>query len=901
MAGLCTMEEAVRTGTMAERRPGLYDPRFEHDACGVGFVCNLNGIRSHEIVHNGLQILVNLTHRGACGCDPESGDGAGILIQMPDTFFRRAFRDLGIRLPGPGEYGTGLVFLPRDEQQRESCMRWFEEAVEDEGQRFLGWREPPVNSTAVGRVARQSEPVIRQIAIGRGDNAGDARSFERKLFVIRKVIEHRVAKAELAEGRLFYVPSLSAATFNYKGMILPDRMETYFPDLRDPHMVSGLALVHQRYSTNTFPVWPLAQPFRFLCHNGEINTLRGNLHWMHAREGLFRSELFGEDMAKLLPILDEDASDSATLDSAIELLYHTGRSLPHAIMMTIPEAWQNHLTMSDEKKAFYEYHACLLEPWDGPASIPFTDGHCLGAVLDRNGLRPSRCLVTKDGFVIMASETGVLPVAPDNVSRKGRLLPGRMFLVDMDAGRIVEDEEIKQQMAARRPYREWLDQHHVTLEDVPEPAVPTALERGKLVRLQQLHGYTYEDLSVILAPMAQKGIEPTGSMGSDTPLAVLSERPQLLYSYFKQLFAQVTNPPLDAIREELVTSLRTNIGAEGDLFQETPEQCRLLGLDQPILSNVNIEKIRRLEQPFLRCRTLPALYPVEAGGKGLEGALAELCAAAEGAIDEGRQILILSDREADERRAPIPALLAVAGVHLHLVRAGKRTRCGIVLESGEPREVHHFALLSGYGCSAVNPYVALASIADMITRKMLPEDVTCEAALVAYIKAVNKGLLKVMSKMGISTLHSYRGAQIFEAVGLNSAVVDRYFTGTASRVEGIGLDEIAEEVRRRHERAYPRRSIAQRLELDVGGQYQWRRGGEEHLLNPLAIARLQEAVRAGDAARYAEFAAMINTDTRYQCTLRGLMDFREAEAAVPLEEVEPWTDIVKRFKTGAMS
>jgi glutamate synthase domain-containing protein 2/glutamate synthase domain-containing protein 1/glutamate synthase domain-containing protein 3 len=880
---------------------GLYDPAYEHDACGVGLICSLKGQRSHDIVHKALQILINLTHRGACGCDPESGDGAGILLQIPDAFFRRECKRLKISLPDPKEYGTGLVFLPRREADRSACMQWFRDVVEEEGQVFLGWREVPVRSELVGPVARASEPAIRQIFIGRGKGGGSARDFERKLYVIRKVIEHKVRLSELPERDMFYVPSLSCSTFNYKGMILPERMETYFPDLADPDLGSGFALVHQRYSTNTFPRWSLAQPFRFLCHNGEINTLRGNMNWMNARQGLFRSNLFGPDMAKLFPILTEGASDSAQLDSAIELLYHTGRSLPHAIMMLIPEAWQNHPTMSDAKRAFYEYHSCLMEPWDGPASIPFADGTCCGAVLDRNGLRPSRYTVTKDGLVIMGSETGVIDISPRNVLSKGRLEPGRMFLVNMEEGRIVDDEEIKAGMASRQPYREWVDSNLITLDRYPDPQAPVTVERGDLVRLQQLNGYTLEDLNVILAPMAEKGQEPTGSMGTDTPLAVLSDRPQLLYNYFHQLFAQVTNPPLDAIREELVTSMKTTLGAECDLFDETPEHCQQLSLDQPILTNINLEKIRRLDVPYLKSATLPIVFPVAEGGRGLEAALDALCRQASEEVESGATILILSDRNVSRELAPIPSLLAVAAVHHHLIRELERTRCGLILESGEPREVHHFALLCGYGCAAINPHLAYASIYDMARRRVLAEDVSYETAQLEYIHAIQKGLLKIMSKMGISTLHSYRGAQIFEAVGISSSVIDRYFPGTASRVEGIGLDEIAEEVRLRHAQAYPTRAIAESLELDVGGQYQWRRGGEEHLLNPQAIAKLQQAVRENSEACYGEFARLINEETRYQCTLRSLMEFAPARPPVPLDEVEPWTAIVRRFKTGAMS
>jgi glutamate synthase (NADPH) large chain len=880
---------------------GLYDARYEHDACGVGFICSIRGEKSHDIIHRALDILVRLTHRGACGCDPRTGDGAGILLQMPDGFFRRAAEEAGFELPAEKQYGTGLVFLPKDGPEREILEGLLAGIVRDEGQTLLGWRDVPTDRAAIGDLAAETEPMVRQVFIGRGEGLESARDFERRLFVIRKSMERAVARSNPRGKDRFYIPSLSCNTMNYKGMILPGEMERYYPDLTDPAMTSGLALVHQRYSTNTFPKWELAQPFRFLCHNGEINTLRGNINWMKAREGLFASDSFGDDMDKLFPILSEGASDSASLDNAIELLYHTGRSLPHAIMMLIPEAWQNHQTMSDAKKAFYEYHSCFMEPWDGPASIPFTDGSCIGAVLDRNGLRPSRYTVTKDGFVIMASETGVVEVDPVNVLRKGRLEPGRMFLVDMEAGRIVDDEEIKEQMAARAPYRQWLKDHLVHLNDLPEPRAAYAMERGELVRLQQLNGVTLEDLQILLEPMCEKAMEPTGSMGTDTPLAVLSDRSQLLYNYFKQLFAQVTNPPLDAIREELVTSLRTNLGAERDLFQETPEHCRQLSLDQPVLTNVNLEKIRRNEIPHLRTATLPILYPVADGGAGLERALEALCRQAVDAVDDGAALLILSDRGVTRDLAPIPTLLATGAVHHHLIRARKRTRCGLIIESAEPREVHHIALLCGYGAGAVNPYLALASIHDLIERGLLRDNLSFEAAMIGYIKALNKGLLKIMSKMGISTLHSYRGAQIFEAVGIGEAVIDRCFTGTASRVGGIGFDELARETALRHEQAFPARDTAERLELDVGGQYQWRRGGEEHLLHPLAIARLQQAVRQDDEACYREFAALVNENSRYQCTLRGLMEFTGDAVPVPLEEVEPWTSIVRRFKTGAMS
>ncbi len=877
---------------------GLYHPRHEHDACGVGFVCHLKGQRSHDVVHKALQILVNLTHRGATGCDEKTGDGAGILLQMPHEFLAAQCGGLGIPLPDRFEYGSGLVFLPRDARQREQCVTWFERIIRAEGQALLGWRDVPVRGEFIGKQAHGVEPVMRQVFIGRGKGLRDERDFERKLFVIRKLMQKAVRDSDLPEKKYFHAPSLSCRTLIYKGLLLADQIERFYPDLADPSMVSGLALVHQRYSTNTFPSWNLAQPFRFLCHNGEINTLRGNINWMTARQGLFKTELFGDTLPRLFPILIPGASDSAILDNAIELLYHTGRSLPHAIMMLIPEAWQNHATMSDERKAFYEYHSCLMEPWDGPASIPFTDGQVLGAVLDRNGLRPSRYTVTKDGFVIMASETGVLDVEPANVLYKGRLQPGRMLLVDTTQGRIVEDEEIKSEMCRRQPYRGWLNENLVELKSLPpaKPAPPPA----DLRQQQRLFGYTYEDLRIVMSPMAIKGLEATGSMGTDTPLAVLSSKPQLLYNYFKQMFAQVTNPPLDAIREELVTSLITNLGSEQDLFTETPAHCRQLKLEHPVLTNEDLEKIRALNTRGLRSVTLPMLYRAADGGPGLEKAMDDLRAAASRAIQEGCNLLILSDRNAGKDLAPIPALLAVAGVHHHLVRECRRTQCGLVVESGEPREVHHFCMLLGYGAGAVNPYLAFATLEDMVESGEMT-DVDAPTALKNYVKAVNKGILKVMSKMGISTLHSYRGAQIFEAVGLGRDLVEEYFTSTASRVGGIGIAEVAEEARMRHARAFPRARIPGNLELDPGGNYQWRRNGEEHLFNPVTIAKLQQATRENNAKVYDEYAREINGQMKRLYTLRGLLEFKADRPAVPLDEVEPWTEIVKRFKTGAMS
>ncbi len=889
---------------------GLYDPAFEHDACGVGFICNVRGEASHEVVRNGLQILINLDHRGACGCDGSTGDGAGLLIHLPHRFFAARCGELGIDLPAPGQYGAGALFLSKDPVQQAACKAIVEDVVRAEGQHLLGWRKVPVDSRHVGASALALEPDIWQVFVGRGEGVEDAEAFERKLYVIRKLVERAVRQSEMPHRFGFCIASLSSRTFIYKGMLTPGQLAEYYPDLSDPLMESALAMVHSRFSTNTFPRWALAQPFRFLCHNGEINTLRGNVNWMNAREKLFHSARFGEDTAKLLPILDEGASDSAILDQALELLYFTGRELPHAVMMLIPEAWEHHEAMSDEKKAFYEYHACQMEPWDGPATIPFTDGRYIGAVLDRNGLRPSRYTVTKDGFVILASETGVLEVDPANVEAKGRLQPGRMFLVDLEEGRIISDEEIKSRISRRRPYRQWLDENLVHLDDLPEAAPAPALEGNALVQAQRRFGYTREDLRLLLAPMAVDAKEALGSMGDDTPLAVLTDRPRLLYDYFKQLFAQVTNPPLDAIREELVTSIFTTLGAERDLFQESPLHCHQLSLTQPVLTERDLAKVQACDDVHMRAKILPTFFNLTRGGEGLQEALHALCEAAAEAVRDGHTILVLSDRkravfsEGDgvyvlqQEQAPLPALLATGAVHHHLIKEGLRTLCGLVIETGEAREVHHLALLIGYGAGAITPYLALDTLRTMAADGHLG-DVTPDEAVKNYVKATGKGILKVMSKMGISTLQSYRGAQIFEAVGLGQGVIDRCFAGTPSRLGGVGFDVLAEEVRQRHEAADV--EIEHAAELSPGGRYQWRRGGEHHQYQPLTIAKLQHATRSRDAATYAEFSALIDEHNRQHGTLRGLLDLVPAETAIPLDEVEPWTEIVKRFKTGAMS
>ena len=882
---------------------GLYDPQNEHDACGVGFVVNMNGAKSHAIVTKALKVLVNLLHRGACGCESNTGDGAGILIQIPHLFFKRECAKLGFNLPAPGQYGAGCVFLPRDESERALAQKLVENAVVDAGQKVLGWRDMPTNNDHLGQSAKDAQPVMRQIFIGRGERAETDDAFERRLFVIRKDAGHAMMLTSLKEKSFFYIPSLSCRTFIYKGMLIADQMNQFFPELTDPDVQSALALVHQRFSTNTFPSWSLAHPFRYLAHNGEINTLRGNINWMRAREAMFECDYFSADeMKKIGPVVNERGSDSAILDQALEMLVMCGRSLPHAMMMLIPEAWTGHETMSQEKKEFYEFHACMMEPWDGPASVAFTDGKVIGALLDRNGLRPSRYYVTTDDMVVMASEVGVLSdIPPETVKIKGRLQPGKMFLIDLQEGRIIDDAELKQKIATALPYGEWLQENLVPLEKLPEaPHVPEP-DHATVFHRQQAFGYTLEDLKILMPPMAINGEEALGSMGTDTPLAVLSDKPQPLYNYFKQLFAQVTNPPLDAIREELVTSVVTTIGPEGNILRPGPDSCRQIKIHTPILDNDELAKMRHISVNGYKSITLPMLFKASEGGEALRQAIDDLCENSVKAINDGYKIIILSDRGVNETMAPIPALLATAGVHHHLVRQGMRTKVGLVLETGEPREVHHYALLIGYGAGAINPYLAFESLDDLIRDGLLPKDIDHKTCVKNYNKAVKKGVVKVMSKMGISTVQSYRGAQIFEAIGLNKEVIDRYFTGTASRIEGIGFDAIAKETLERHKRAYPDRDVPVEA-LDVGGQYQWRRDGEFHMFNPETVHKLQYAVRASDFKMFREYSKLIDDQAKRLCTLRGLFEFKlEGRTPVPLSEVEPASEIVKRFATGAMS
>jgi len=863
---------------------GLYDPRNEHDACGIGFVANLKGQKSHDIILKGIQVLINLTHRGACGCDPETGDGAGVLIQIPHKFFARECAKLGFTLPQAGEYGVGMTFLPVERHARLQCEGVIERIVREEGLTVLGWRDTPIEGGAIGRVARGSQPYIQQIFIARAKGMNEDQ-LERKLYVVRKRAEIEIGASNISDKSFFYVPSLSARTIVYKGLLLAPQIANFYPELSDPEVVSALCLVHQRFSTNTFPTWQLAHPFRYIAHNGEINTLRGNVNWMHARQSVLESPLFGDDIKKLFPVVQPNGSDSAAFDNVLELLVMSGRGIPHAMAMLIPEAWSKNPHMNPQKRAFYEYHASLMEPWDGPAAIAFTDGRSIGATLDRNGLRPARYLVTKDDLVIMSSETGVLPIKPEDVKLKGRLQPGKMLLVDTVEGRIVADKELKRALYGRNPYQLWIKENQIVLDQLPDPPREHADDAATLLRRQRAFGYTDEDVRIVLGPMAQKGEEPVGSMGTDTPLACLSDKPQPLFHYFKQLFAQVTNPPIDPIREEMVMSLTSYIGTERNILAETPQHCHTLKLPHPILTNPHLEKLRRVSQGDFLATTLPMLFAVEEGVKGLERALSQLCRRASLAIQSGYTLLILSDRGVDEEYAPIPSLLALAAVHNHLVREETRTQVALIIESGEPREVMHFALLIGYGASAVNPYLALETVGQGAPN---------------FIKSINKGLMKTFSKMGISTLQSYRGAQVFEAIGINKALIDKYFTGTVSRIEGVGLDVLAREAIEKHRYAFSPVTEFD-TELSIGGNYQYRARGEYHLYNPQTIAKLQHAVRAESAQTFQEYTDLIDRQEQNLCTLRGMLDIKHAEQAVPIEEVEPAKEIVKRFATGAMS
>ncbi len=880
------------------RGKGLYDPWFEHDSCGVGFIAHLKGRKSHDIVRNGIRILENLTHRGACGCDPETGDGAGIVIQIPDAFFRKKCADKGMDLPPCGDYGAGIVFMPPNAAECNQIEEWFEHITREEGQVFLGWRDVPHNPSKIGRVARSVMPAFKQVFIGRGKET-PREAFDRKLYVIRKRLYNIVQESTLPQKNYYYLCSLSSKTIVYKGQLMSEQLDRFYEDLSDPNMISAIALVHSRYSTNTFPTWALAHPYRILAHNGEINTLRGNINWMHAREMQFVSAAFGEDTPKILPIIEPNGSDSATFDNVLELLVLGGRSLPHAVLMMIPEAWNGHESMSQEKKDFYEYHSCLMEPWDGPASIAFTDGRCVGAVLDRNGLRPSRYWVTKDDLVIMASETGVLPVEEERILAKWRLQPGKIFLIDTEQGRIIDDAELKHTYAARKPYGKWLKENLVLLEDLPKPKNVHGFDEKTLLERQRAFGYSLEDLKFILQPMALTGLEATGSMGTDTPLAVLSRRPQPLFNYFKQLFAQVTNPPIDSIREEVVMDEAVMLGSESNILDETPQHCRRLRIPRPVLTNEELEKIRHIHTTGLKAVTLVTVFPKKDGPAGLEPALEQLFHQADKAIEEGYTIFVLSDRGVNRENVPVPSLLACSGLHHHLIRQGTRTKVSLIVETGEAREMHHFAVLIGYGANAINPYLAFETLENEINHGRYPEGLTYKDAHKNFFKSTRKGLFKIISKMGISTIQSYCGAQIFEAVGLSEVFIQKYFTATPSRIGGIGIETVAEEAIRRHERAYPKENVYDAM-LEEGGEYHWRKDGEHHQLNPQTVALLQHAVRTGSYEVYKQYAACVNSRETNLASIRGLLKFKEGDP-IPLDEVELASEIVKRFATGAMS
>jgi glutamate synthase (ferredoxin) len=877
-------------------KQGLYLPEFEHENCGAGFICSLKGIKSNDIIHKALEILEKLEHRGAVSSDGKTGDGAGILIDIPHDFF---VNNCVFKLPKVGDYAVSNVFLPRKENQQYYCTTVFEKHIKEQKLKILGWRNVPVNNSVLGEIAAKTQPFIKQVFIGKSNPKQDDFQFNLKLFIARKKTEHEIYNSKLSESSFFYVPSLTTKIIIYKGLLIPQDIKLFYKDLNDSSLVTRLALVHQRFSTNTFPTWDLAQPFRYMCHNGEINTLRGNISRLFSREELMESDWFGDEIKNIFPILLSGKSDSASIDMVVELLLMTGRSLPEVMMMLIPEAWEKNPEMSDTKKAFYEYNSCLMEPWDGPASIPFTDGNYIGAVLDRNGLRPSRYTVTKDDYVIMASETGVIDIEPKNIEYHGRLEPGKMFLVDMNQGRIINDEEIKEDIASRYPYKKWLNKNLVHLKDIPYNDCPFFFNEETLNKRQIIFGYTQEDINTIILPMAQHSKEPIGSMGNDVPIAVLSERPQLLYNYFKQLFAQVTNPPLDGIREELITDISLTLGSDSNIFDIDENHCKKLKIGNPVISKQDLDKIKSFKSPDFKITSIPILYQINKGHNGLEDALTHTLETVSKAIDTKTNIVILSDRNVNKEYAPIPALLACSYISNGLQKMGKRSQVSIIIESAEPREVHHFALLFGYGASAINPYMVNEIIEDKIN-ELDSSSITTEEAVQNYNKAVGKGILKVMNKIGISTLNSYRGSQLFECIGINTTVVNKYFPNTVTRIQGIGLHEIEKEINKRYIKAYQKQKIAAELDLEIGGQYRWRRNGEHHLFNPLSIAKLQESVRSNKHSTYKEYSELINNQSRQLMTIRGLFEFTNYDP-IPLHEVEPWTKIVKRFKTGAMS
>ncbi|WP_299107826.1 glutamate synthase large subunit [uncultured Tenacibaculum sp.] len=878
------------------KQQGLYYPEFERDNCGAGFICNLNGEKSNTIIHNALEILVKLEHRGAVSSDGRTGDGAGILIDIPHEFFNRV---CSFTIPAPKEYAVGMVFLPKSSNQSNYCISILEEEINKQGLRIIGWRDVPVDTSFIGKIASKTEPKIKQIFIDKNNAELNDLAFNAKLFAARKIAEHTIAKSKLSQAEYFYLPSLSTTTLIYKGLLIPEDIGRYYKDLKEKDVVTRLALVHQRFSTNTFPAWSLAQPFRYMCHNGEINTLRGNVSRMRAREELMKSNWFGEDIQNLFPIVRDGKSDSASMDLVVELLLMTGRSLPEVMMIMVPEAWEKHQTMSEDKKAFYEYNSCIMEPWDGPASIPFTDGNYIGALLDRNGLRPSRYTVTKDGFVIMSSEIGVVQIDPENVERHGRLEPGKMFLVDMNAGRIIEDDEIKSEIVSKKPYEEWVNEHTLPLAKVPYTNNMCPIEATNYKTRLRVFGYTLEEINTVIIPMATKAKEAIGSMGNDTPLAVLSDKPQLLYNYFKQLFAQVTNPPLDGIREELITDISLAIGGDRNIFDIIPEQAKKLRIQNPVISNGDLDKIKNIDHPDFKAVSIPILYPIDKGVNGLEKALDDLLIAVEKAVFEGTNIIILSDRNVDEEYAPIPALLACSYVHHSLNNKQKRSKFGIVVETAEAREPHHFATLFGYGASAINPYLVNEIIREQVKTNVI-KDLDEETAVENFNKAIGKGLLKIMNKIGISTLHSYRASQIFEALGLKKTFASKYFPYTPSRIGGIGLVVLEKDIQTRFDKAFKLENYKSVLDLEIGGDYRWRRNGEKHMFNPTTVAKLQQAVRSKSKESYQTYADKINKQSENLMTLRGLFEFNNLNP-ISIDEVEPWTEIVKRFKTGAMS
>ncbi len=875
-------------------KQGLYDPKNEHDNCGAGFICSLEGKKTNDIIHKALDILCVLEHRGAVSSDGKTGDGAGILIEIPHEFF---IQNCDFNIPDPTKYAVGMVFLPQKENQKTYCIGVFESEIKKQGLNILGWRNVPIKKDVVGNIASQTEPKIMQVFVGTEDASIGEKLFNIKLFCARKITENTILNSEISQSQYFYFSSLSLRTIIYKGLLIPEDIKKYYCDLSDPSVVTRLALVHQRFSTNTFPTWDLAQPFRYMCHNGEINTYKGNLSRMQTREELFKSEFFGPEIKKIIPIILPGKSDSASMDMVVELLLATGRSLPEVMMMLVPEAWEKHLSMDKDKKAFYEYNSCIMEPWDGPASIPFTDGKYIGALLDRNGLRPSRYSVTKDGYVVMSSETGVLDILPENIKLHGRLEPGKMFLVNMDEGRIVKDDEIKKIITSKFPYHNWIKKNLLQLKDIAEIKNLEKEESTEFETRMRIFGYTYEDLKTIIIPMSKLAKEAIGSMGTDTPLAVLSDKPQLLFNYFKQLFAQVTNPPLDGIREEIITDTSLILGSDFNLFNISEKHCIKLRIQNPIISDEDLAKIRYLKNSSFKSYTVKTLYDIDSGFNGIENSLNSIIKSVEKAVDNDYNLIILSDRGVTKKLAPIPILLATACVHNGLKKLKKRSKFDIIIESAEPREPHHFALLFGYGASAINPFLVNEIINNHVQNGVI--QIKTSQAINNFNIAITKGIVKIMNKIGISTLNSYRGSQIFEALGLAQNFIDKYFCNTATRIQGIGLYEIEKEIRKRHSKAFNYNKESG-LPLEIGGDYRWRRDGEAHSVNPISIAKLQNAVRQKNPESYQAFADMINKQNKKLMTIRGLFEFSNFDP-IPLDQVEPWTEIVKRFKTGAMS